>query len=99
MNESINKPILLKCPKCGHSWNYKGKAKRAQCGSCRYKGIITYIKTTPTTPSTTPTISSDFMSGSLIDALKKTGLDPMKNGQISSTNNSTKHFINSRWYC
>jgi len=72
----------LKCPKCNHSWNYKGKAKRAQCGSCRYKGIITYIKTTPTTPSTTPTISSDFMSGSLIDALKKTGLDPMKNGQI-----------------
>lgn len=29
-----------------------------------------------------PSISPDFMSGSLVDALKKAGLDPMKNGQI-----------------
>lgn len=86
----------LVCHKCGHKWNYKGSNYRADCYNCRKKGIYTKVKTGIPTPwqkgsskvavkgssKRTVPVSSDFMSGSLVDALKKTGLDPMKNGQI-----------------
>jgi len=124
----------LTCPKCNHTWDYKGKNNRTLCGKCRTKGIYTiiyaikrkevtgklvcsncnhtwdyrgnkcrtlcgkcrkWVKTgltsnvstsasniSASTSNVSQTISPDFMSGSLIDALKKTGLDPMKNGQI-----------------
>lgn len=81
----------LVCKKCDHKWDYKGKSYRAMCSSCQNKGIVTWIKTgilfaknsSPKTHhSSVPSISSDLMSGSLIKALKKAGLDPMKNGQL-----------------
>lgn len=50
-------------------------------------GLPFFKKTSPvtsshTSPPTSPSISDDFMSGSLIDAVKKTGLDPMKKSQL-----------------
>ena len=68
----------LTCPKCNHEWDFKGKGNRPTCPKCMSKlPKLDNIKCPKNVQ-----ISSDFMSGSLIDALKKTGLDPMKNGQI-----------------
>jgi hypothetical protein len=80
----------LVCKVCGHKWDYKGNQKRAQCGVCKERHKrCTWIKTgitSPTSPGTSPRssppISDDLMSGSLVKALKKAGLDPMKNGQL-----------------
>lgn len=29
--------VRLRCPKCQHRWNYKGKLKLATCPSCQLK--------------------------------------------------------------
>ncbi len=85
----------LKCPKCGHSWNYKGNNYRIDCSICRSKGILTIIKTglpykpsskPSTKPSTKPSckkstagISDDIMHGNIIEALEKADIDPLNN--------------------
>lgn len=28
--------MKVKCPKCGHEWNYKGKLLAVTCPSCRH---------------------------------------------------------------
>ena len=67
----------LICPKCGNKVN--PNTKRPQCGKCKYSFPRNKSATTQQKVSQ---ISADFMQGSLIEALKKTGLDPMKKGQI-----------------
>jgi len=29
--------VMLRCPKCGHTWNYKGNALYATCPRCYRK--------------------------------------------------------------
>ena len=32
--------MMLKCPKCGHKWKYKGKSTYPTCPSCMRKSDI-----------------------------------------------------------
>jgi len=72
----------LECKVCGHVWDYKGKAKRAQCGKCRWNGKVTYIKTTPNTTPTTPDIKDDIMQGNILDALDKADINPTNHREL-----------------
>ena len=86
----------LVCKKCGYKWDYTGQSHRACCPVCKFKeNKSVYVKTglpfrksSSRTSSVTssrcssPSISDDLMSGSLVKALKKAGLDPMKNGTL-----------------
>jgi transposase-like protein len=34
-NAVSNSFPLVVCPKCGHTWNYKGRLRSVVCASCR----------------------------------------------------------------
>jgi len=78
----------LVCPRCNHKWNFRGtggQQKRIQCPGCTnffYLSALPLETAGKIAVTAGRTIQDDFMQGSLIDALKKNGLDPMKNGQI-----------------
>ena len=74
----------LKCPVCGHKWNYKGNAKRIQCWGCKKmfqaKTLLNSAPNSAITENSAPNsalIQDDIMKGSILDALDKADVDPL----------------------
>ena len=60
----------LECPKCGHKWNFRGKAKRAQCTNCKqfFQNPAWTPAQTSTKPAPNQQFSDDIMQGNISDA-------------------------------
>lgn len=68
--------IKLTCPQCKHEWNYRGNCYRAQCKECG-KMFKTGIQKQKKQLASTE-IANSVMSGEIIKAIKKVGIDPKR---------------------
>jgi len=82
----------LTCPKCDHSWNFRGKAKRAQCPKCKqfFNNPAWKPADSSNIPAKTSTsISADLMQGSVSVVLARSWLQS-KCSTVNSFNSARK---------